>query len=186
MHRIFMPRSASRWTFLIAVVSALIILAGCAGPRLAAHEGQTPVFDFKQYFNGRLLAHGMVSDRGGKVLRRFVVEMRCDWIGETGTLDERFIFDDGERQQRVWTVRMQPDGSLVGSAADVVGQAVGRAAGPAFNWSYTLALPVDGKVYDVQFDDWMYLIDRNTVLNRATMSKFGFRVGEVTLSFSKP
>jgi Protein of unknown function (DUF3833) len=49
-----------------------------------------------------------------------------------------------------------------------------------------MALPVDGKVYNVDFDDWMYLIDDKVMLNKSEMSKFGFRLGEVTLSFTKP
>jgi hypothetical protein len=67
----------------------------------------------------------------------------------------------------------------------VVGVAEGRAASNALNWRYTLALPVDGKVYEVQFDDWMYLMDERVMLNKAAMSKFGFGLGEVTLSFTK-
>jgi hypothetical protein len=31
----------------------------------------------------------------------------------------------------------------------------------------------------------MYLVDERTMLNKAVMSKFGFRLGEVTLAFSK-
>jgi Protein of unknown function (DUF3833) len=49
-----------------------------------------------------------------------------------------------------------------------------------------LSLPVDGKTYEVQFDDWMYLVSDKVMLNRAVMSKFGFRLGEVLLSFTKP
>ena len=52
--------------------------------------------------------------------------------------------------------------------------------------SYTLKLPVRGSVYEVQFDDWMYLIDERIVINKVVMSKFGIRLGEVTLSFSRP
>jgi len=48
-----------------------------------------------------------------------------------------------------------------------------------------LALPVDDKVYNVDFDDWMFLMDDKVMLNRSVMSKFGFRLGEVTLSFVK-
>ena len=44
----------------------------------------------------------------------------------------------------------------------------------------------DGKTYEVQFDDWMYLIDEHVMLNKAVMSKFGVRLGEVTLAFHKP
>jgi len=44
---------------------------------------------------------------------------------------------------------------------------------------------VDGRTWNVEFDDWMYLIDERVMLNRATMSKFGVRLGEVLLSFAK-
>jgi hypothetical protein len=65
----------------------------------------------------------------------------------------------------------------------VVGVAEGQSAGNAFRWGYTLALPVDGTVWHVAFDDWMVLMDERVMLNKATMSKFGIRLGEVTLSF---
>jgi hypothetical protein len=59
------------------------------------------------------------------------------------------------------------------------------AAGNALNWRYTLRLEVDGRTWDVQFDDWMFLMDERVMLNRAVMSKFGIRLGEVTLAFTK-
>jgi hypothetical protein len=166
-------------------LAALGGLGACAGPRLEPHAGAQPVFDLRRYFDGTVLAHGMVSDRGGQVQRRFVVTIECRWNGDEGTLDEAFVFDDGERQRRVWRIRRLPDGRYSGTADDVVGEAIGTAAGPAFNWRYTLRLPVRGSVYDIEFDDWMYQIDQRTVLNRATMSKFGITVGDVVLSFHK-
>jgi hypothetical protein len=57
--------------------------------------------------------------------------------------------------------------------------------GNAFTWAYTLALPVDGRVWNVEFDDRMYLMDGHVMLNKAVMSKWGIRLGEVTLSFSR-
>ena len=47
------------------------------------------------------------------------------------------------------------------------------------------ALPVDGTIYHVQFDDWMYLVTPKVMINKAQMSKFGINLGEVTLSFYK-
>ena len=67
----------------------------------------------------------------------------------------------------------------------MVGEAVGEVAGNALRWRYVLSLPVDDKVYDVHLDDWMYLIDENTLANRSFMSKFGVEVGQVTLFFRK-
>ncbi len=166
-------------------LSTLPLWSGCAGPSLADHAGQQPRFDFRGYFDGTVTAHGLVSDRGGRMLRRFVVTMNCSWNGDEGTLDEAFVYDDGERQQRVWRVRREADGSWTGRAGDVLGQASGRESGPAFNWRYTLQLPLRGRTWDIDFDDWMIRIDERTVLNKAVMSKFGLRVGEIVLSFHK-
>jgi hypothetical protein len=85
----------------------------------------------------------------------------------------------------VWTLVREGDGKYPGRADDVVGTAVGEAAGNALRWRYVLALPVDGKTWHVDFDDWMFLMDEQVMLNRSVMSKWGFRLGEVTLSFRK-
>jgi hypothetical protein len=163
------------------------LLGGCASaPTPADYAAEKPVLDLKRYFNGELVAHGIFTDRGGKVARRFVVQMTGTWQGNEGTLDERFTYSDGKTERRVWRLTDLGGGRWRGRADDVVGEAVGQAAGNALNWRYTLKLPVDGSVYEVQFDDWMYLIDDKVMLNRAEMSKFGIRLGEVTLSFTKP
>ena len=167
-----------------AFLGALAI-TGCAGPQLSDYADTRPVFDLRQYFNGDVLAHGIVSDRSGKVLRSFVVTLRCNWVGDAGTLDEEFVFSDGEHQRRVWRMHKLADGSYTGAADDVVGVALGASSGSAFNWRYTLRVPVNGSVYEVQFDDWMHLVDQRTVINKAVMSKFGVRVGDITLSFTK-
>jgi hypothetical protein len=111
--------------------------------------------------------------------------MDCQWQGDTGTLDEHFTYSDGTKQRRVWTLKKIGDNRYIGTASDVIGEASGATGGNAFNWRYTLALPVDGKTYHVSFDDWMFMMDDKVMLNRAVMSKFGFRLGEVTLSFRK-
>lgn len=161
-------------------------LLGCAGPQPSDYAQERPTFDLRQYFQGEVMAHGIFTDRSGKVIKRFVVRMQCHWEGEQGTLDEAFTYSDGSTQRRVWRLTRHADGRYTGQADDVVGSAEGRAAGNAFQWRYTLALPVEGRIWHVQFDDWMFLIDEQTVLNKAVMSKFGVRLGEVTLSFSRP
>lgn len=114
-------------------------------------------------------------------------ELHLEWPPgrETGILDEQFIYSDGSRERRVWTLQRTAEGRYVGTAADVVGQALGEEGGNAFRFGYTLRLPVDGRTFEVQFDDWMYLMDERVMLNKAVMSKFGIRLGEVTLSFVK-
>jgi hypothetical protein len=160
-------------------------LSGCAGPQIQDYAAQQPKLDLREYLNGPLRAHGIFTDRQGRVVKRFVVEMQATWVGKQGTLDERFTYSDGTRQQRIWHLTDLGEGRYSGRADDVVGQATGESAGNAFHWNYTMALPVDGNTWHVQFDDWMFLVDKNTLINKAEMSKFGIRLGEVTLSFTK-
>lgn len=170
----------------VALVAGTVLLGGCASQGIENYQGQSPQLDLRDYFNGRVMAYGVFQDRSGQVVKRFTGEMDCTWQGDKGTLDERFTYADGSTQRRIWRLTRQADGRYTGTADDVLGVASGQVAGNAFNWTYTLKLPVDDSVYEVQFDDWMYLIDQKVMLNRATMSKFGIRLGEVTLSFVKP
>ena len=163
-----------------------ILLAACATPvEPSYYAAEKPVLDLQQYFNGTLDATGMFQSRSGTLLKRFKVVMNCRWEGDVGTLDEDFSYSDGTRQRRVWTLRKVAADRYIGTAPDVIGEAVGIVAGNALRWNYVLNLPVDNKTYAVDFEDWMFLIDANVMLNRAKMSKFGFALGEVTLSFSK-
>jgi hypothetical protein len=178
--------TTNRRAFGAAILAGALLLAGCATPQPADYAAETPRLDLRTYFDGPLTAHGIFSDRSGKVVRRFVVEMEGRWSGNEGVLDERFRYSDGATERRVWRLTDLGDGRWQGRADDVVGVADGKAAGNALNWRYTLALPVDGRVWNVQFDDWMFLVDDKVMLNRAVMSKFGLRLGEVTLVFRKP
>ena len=176
-------------TLVLSVAVSASLLAGCAGPQINDYAAEKPTLDLRQYFNGTVDAYGVFTDRSGKVVKRFTVVMDCKWTGppgqEVGVLDEAFTYSDGTKDRRVWTLKRGADGKYTGTAGDVLGEAAGEEKGNAFRWGYTLLLPVDGKTIEVQFDDWMYLMNDKVMLNKATMSKFGFKLGEVTLSFAK-
>lgn len=161
-------------------------LSACAAPNIAQYQAEQPTLDLRQYFNGPLDAWGMFQGRSGEVQKRFHVRIDARWTGDDGVLDEHFQWSDGTTSQRVWKIKRQSDGTYRGRADDVVGEAVGEAAGNALRWRYVLALPVDGKTYHVDFDDWMFLMNDKVMINRSYMSKWGFHLGEVTLSFAKP
>ena len=167
----------------------LASLSGCGTPQIADYASEKPALELDRYFNGVLDAWGIFTDRSGKVVKRFTVVMNCSWQGNEGVLDEDFTYSDGTKQKRIWrltrTTDAQGQSQYTGRADDVVGTASGQERGNAFHWTYTMALPVDGKVYNVDFDDWMYLVSDKVMLNKAVMSKFGFHLGEVTLSFFK-
>lgn len=164
----------------------LFVLAGCGNMKPEEFAEATPRLVLEEYFAGKTKAWGMFEDRFGQVRRRFVVDIDGNWQDGELTLIEDFVYDDGETQQRVWRIRKLDDHTYEGKADDVVGPAKGRAFGNALNWQYTLALKVGENIYNVRFDDWMFLQDCEVMLNRARVTKFGFEVGQVTLAFRKP
>lgn len=170
----------------LLIVSAALSLTGCAGPQVQDYAQEKPVFDLRRFFDGDLTAKGMFTDRAGRVVKRFTVTMKGRWEGDSsGVLDEQFSYSDGSTQRRVWRLKSLGGGRYSGTADDVVGEAAGESAGNAFRWAYTLALPVDGRVWNVTLDDWMFLLDEGTVLNRSAMSKFGLHLGDVTLVITR-
>ena len=170
--------------FLLVVCTALV-LAGCSSPKVQDYAQTEPKLDLFTYFAGKTQAHGQFQDRAGAVKRRFTVDISGTIEGDVLTLDERFVYDDGEKEQRVWLIKRLGDNLYSGTAGDVIGEAVGHSAGSVFSWRYTLDLPYKNSSIQVKFDDWMFLQSDGVMLNRAQVSKWGFNVGEVTLFFSK-
>ena len=170
---------------LFAAAAVSLGLAGCASTGVEQYRAEQPALDLKTYLNGTLDAWGMFQGRSGEVQKRFHVVIDAKWAGDTGVHDEHFKWSDGSTSRRVWTLTKQADGRFIGKADDVVGEAIGEVSGNALRWRYVLALPVDGKTYHVDFDDWMFLMDDKVMLNRSYMSKWGFNLGEITLTFVK-
>ena len=172
---------------LFLILPALgLLTVGCSNMKIEDFEGKQPKFVLEQYFNGKTRAWGIVKDRFGNIRRQFTVDMTGTWDGKVLILDESFRYDDGETDQRVWRVRKISDHDYVGEAEDVIGKAIGKAYGSALNWSYTLALKIGGRTWNVKFDDWMFLQPDGVLFNSAKMSKFGITIGEITLFFKKP
>ncbi|MDP1734683.1 MAG: DUF3833 domain-containing protein [Sulfuritalea sp.] len=172
-----------------AALFTLFFLGGCAAIDVEQYRSEKPQLDLRKFFSGTVDGWGMFQDRSGKVIKRFHVVIDAKWQGDTGTLDERFTWSDGDQggnpPRRVWTLRDTGNGRFIGTAGDVVGEALGETAGNALRWRYVLALNVDGKIINVDFDDWMFLVDDQVMLNRSLMSKYGFALGEVTLSLKR-
>ena len=180
----------SKWIKTLGVgLMSISMLLGCSSVKVNEYAQETPALDLATYFNGTIDAHGIFTDRSGKVVKRFKVVIEANWTvkdgKKVGVLDEAFTYSDGTTQRRVWTLTEVAPKRYQGTASDVVGKAIGEVSGNALNWSYTLALPVDGKIYNVKFNDWMYQMDDKVMLNKAEMSKFGIYLGEVTLAFYK-
>lgn len=144
-----------------------------------------PELVLEEYFSGHTRACGFFEDRAGRVRREFVAEIDGEWDGRRLTLTERFVYSDGEEETRVWALDKTGPDTYMGFTDAVVGEAVGRTDGNAFSWQYDFKLPVAGGVWKVHFDDRMFLQPNGVLLNKATVSRWGVRIGTVFISFQK-
>lgn len=170
---------------IIAVALLVLVLGGCAGPTLEDYQSGQPVLVPSRFFDGKLTAQGIVKNRSGKVIRTFDATIVGHWNADgTGTLDEHFLFNDGEEQTRTWTLTPR-DGGYRATAGDVVEPGHMEWSGNAIHMNYVLAVPYNDCTLDVRMDDWMYLVTPGTVINQTRMSKWGVDVGELVLVIQK-
>ena len=144
-----------------------------------------PVMRIESYFDGNVKAWGILQDRKGKVTRQFKANMFGKFEDNVLTLDEEFFWKDGEKQKRIWKIKKIDEHNYIGTAPDVVGEAKGFSYGSAFKFEYDLLIPIKGKNIKIRFDDWIFKQDEEVAINRATLTKFGFKVGELTVVFKK-
>lgn len=152
---------------------------------LEKYKSQNPALKIEEYFNGPIKAYGILQDMFGNVTRRFGVDMVGTWNGNDGVLKEHFVYDDGELQERTWTIKSLGNGMYEGTAGDIAGKADGRAMGNAVQWSYDMDLKVNGHNIRIKFDDWMFLVDENNLVNRSYLKKFGIKVAELSIFMQK-
>jgi hypothetical protein len=169
-------------------IAFALALSACATPQAATRAGEQPALVLEDYFQGRTYAIGLFEGPRGDVRAKFHVTIDGAWDGKVLTLDENFLYSDGRKDRRVWTFEKTADG-YVGKAGDVIGTAPVAMGGDAALFGYLVDLAVgEGRTIKLRFRDRMYLYDGGLMLNRATVTKYGVLVGEVTVSFqrSKP
>ena len=164
------------------LLSILIWLTACGSTSVDDYQAREPAFAPEDFFNGALTAHGVVKDFSGTAIRHFSADIIGCWSGGVGTLDEDFVFDDGEQQTRIWTLTPNGDQTYIGTAGDVVGEGLARWQGNAMFLDYTLRIELEDGPIDVKIDDRMYRVNDNVVINESKMRKFGFGVGEILLT----
>jgi len=167
------------------LTSATLLFTSCSNISTADYSQNTPRIVLHDFFDGDLTAKGVVKNRSGKVIRHFTATIKASWQNNIGTLDEKFVFNDGEIQYRIWTLTPTAKNTFIATARDVVGTGRGEYSGNAINLKYVLAIKYKSSTINVKVNDWMWLVDEKTVINESTLTKFGFNVGSVQLVINK-
>ena len=176
-----------RVTSILMSLLLLISLAGCSStPSIEDFDGTTPAFVPEEFLVGKTRVWGIFQDRFGTVRRQFVADVVGTVEGDVLTLDETFDYADGEKDTRIWKITRLGDGRYEGEANDVIGKAVGEARGQAFHLSYYVDIEVsEDSTWRVHFDDWLIRQPDDVVVNRAIVTKYGFKIGELSAFFKK-
>lgn len=166
-------------------LAILVLLTGCSSMKIEDFAGSSPAFVPEEYFLGQTKAWGFFQDRFGTIRREFVVTIDGTMDGDTLVLDEYFEYRDGETDRRVWRIKNTGNGNYEGRADDIIGVAKGEVKGRAMRWAYEHDLPVGDSTWRVTFDDWMFLQDDQVMMNRSSIFKFGFKLGDVVIYFTR-
>ena len=171
----------------IILLLSLLLTLSCTGNTMKPTDfkDQKPRLIIEEYLSGNVKAWGILQNRSGKVTRQFSADLNGAWDGKQLILNEKFILNDGEIQNRQWKINKINEHNYEGTAEDVVGKAIGYSYGPAFKFEYVLLVPVKGREIKITFDDWIFMQDEKVAINRATMTKFGIKVAELTVIFVK-
>ncbi|WP_299652583.1 DUF3833 domain-containing protein [uncultured Tateyamaria sp.] len=170
----------------IMIVLGVLLLGACTGkPSLQDEALSDRQLNLEEFFDGKVTAYGQFQDVFGTVRRRFTVEIDGTWDGNVLMLVEDFVYEDDSTERRVWTLTKTGPDSWEGTAPGVIGTATGQESGDTFNWQYTIDLPVPDGTLRVTFDDWMWLLSEDRLLNRAYMKRAGVDIGDVIITFEK-
>ena len=177
-----------RSLFVLGLVSVFIF--GCASKTITIYESEKPSFYLESFFNGKVEGWGIVLNRNNDVVKRFKVNVEGHFSADktNGKLVEKFFWSDGKRKKRVWNLKKTSDNEWGGTSDGVIGTAYGVASGNALQWSYRYNLILEDSLLNklsVDFDDWMFLVENNVLMNRAVFSKFGLKLGTVIITFKK-
>ena len=172
----------------ISLIIVLYLITSCSDNSTMKPEdfkNKEPRLIIEEYLSGNVKAWGVLQNRFGKITRQFSADLNGSWNGKQLILKEKFNWNDGEIQNREWIINKIDENNYEGTAGDVVGKAIGYSYGSVFKFEYVLLVPVKGKEMKITFDDWIFIQDEKVAINKATMTKFGIKVAELTVVFIK-
>ena len=178
-------------SFISGVVAALLGVwivrrnFSFVGQKASDYDDKEPRFDLKTHLSGEMICEGVIYGPTGRVASRFVADFDTTWDGDRGTMREAFRYDSGELQSRAWYLDLKPDGSVVATADDVIGEGRGEQTGASMRLTYRIKLEEDAGGHVLDVVDWMYLTPDGTIINRSQFRKYGIKVAELVATMRR-
>jgi hypothetical protein len=151
-------------------------------------EGTRPVLMLERYFSGTTRGWGIMQSRFGALQRQFHIEAAGEWdeASRTLRLRETYRFVDGQIDRLDWTILKRDDRRYEGRETRIEDVAQGEQAGNAYRWQYSRSVPAkDGSESLLGFDDWFWLLDEQTLVARASVTKLGIEIASLSVFYRK-
>ncbi|TAJ26709.1 MAG: DUF3833 family protein [Reyranella sp.] len=165
--------------FLLGLMASLV--SACASPPEVAVTTAAPPLVLESFFPGRTVGQGVFTNSWTGSQRRFDVVIDGSWDGRTLTLVEDFAYADGEKDRKTWRFERTASGTYKGVREDVVGEARAWTEGKTVRLDYAVSLGG----WTVDFADVLALREDGSLLNKATVGKWGIRIGRVELELRR-
>ncbi len=166
-------------TRLIAFVALAVTFI--SSPLASAAE----TFTFENYFQGHTVAYGRFQSITG-VDRRFRVDLYGTWNGRRLKLIEKFKYDDGERDTKIWYFTKTGPGRYDARRSDVPTVPKVTIRGNVARYAYPVYLDAKNRKNRVFFRDKLVKLKDGTIRNTATVFKFLLPVAKVQVNFARP
>ena len=91
----------------ISLIICAFLITSCSNNNAMKPEdfkNKEPRLIIEEYLSGNIKAWGVLQNRSGKVTRQFKANLNGIWDGKQLVLKEKFNWDDGEVQDREWTI----------------------------------------------------------------------------------
>ena len=160
-------------------------ITGCSNPSMENIISKNLYFDLLEYFNGETTAWGLIVDRFGNLQRTFKVRLNGNIENKQLLLKEYFTYNDGETEYREWIITKTETGTYEGKSKDTIGIAKGQQNGNTMRMVYDTTISIGETDIRVSFDDRFVKADKKVVINRAEILKWGIKIADVTIFFSK-
>lgn len=169
----------------VVAVVALSLFSGCSAVLKPADFAQShPAFDPVNFWTGKTHSWGVIEN--GDAAPTSIITTTTDSTPEGAGLHMiQHVRHDGQDSVRDWHIRRLGKHTFEATANDVVGAARGTTSGRTLHWKWTLATHPGNPLLNVTMDQWMYLSDHGTLLNRTIITKLGVRLAEVSEQFER-
>lgn len=168
----------------VLCLCAVLLAAGCAAPlRPEMFATTSPAFDPVTFWSGGTASWGVIEDRDGAPTAIVTTTTDATAEGLDGLHMVQHVVTNGKDTVRDWHIRRLGNGQFEATANDLVGTARGVASGRTLHWTWTWATNPGNPLLNVKMEQWMYLADNGTLMNRTIISKLGVRLAEVSEQF---